>query len=75
MRRGGRSDISQHTRSQKHKEAEKAACSSSSIAPYFTKRQDEGKVLASEGMFAYHTVMHGHSFRSNDCLSTLIKRT
>lgn len=72
---GGRSDISQHTRSQKHKEAEKAACSSSSIAPYFTKRQDEDKVLASEGMFAYHTVMHGHSFRSNDCLSTLIKRT
>jgi hypothetical protein len=36
---------------------------------------DESKhIAAEEGMFAFHTIMHNHSFRSMDCTSSLIKK-
>jgi hypothetical protein len=32
------------------------------------------KMFAEEGMFAFHTIVHNHSFRSMDCTTTLIKK-
>ena len=74
---GGRSDINQHLRSQKHKDAEKNQASVKHISSFMVRRDDNSesdKIAASEALVAYHTVRHGQSFRSNDCLSTLIKK-
>jgi hypothetical protein len=41
------------------------------------RRDDDSesdKITASEALVAYHTVRHSQSFRTNDCLSTLIKK-
>lgn len=35
---------------------------------------EEAKLSAAEGTFAYHTVCHNHSYSSMDCTSKLIKR-
>lgn len=35
---------------------------------------ESDKVHASEGLFAYHSVIHGHSFQSADCTAKLIKK-
>jgi hypothetical protein len=43
---------------------------------YFTKETitDECKHIAAEGLFAFHTIKHNHSFRSMDCTSSVIRR-
>lgn len=73
---GGRSDIKQHLRSQKHQDAEKTLVSVKNISSFMSRFGDieSDKIAASEALFAYHIVRHGQSFRSNDCLSTLIKK-
>ncbi|XP_060847841.1 uncharacterized protein LOC132927347 [Rhopalosiphum padi] len=58
---GGISDIKQHLQKRKHLLAVSSSSSSKRIA-------------AEEGMFAFHTIMHNHSFRSMDCTSSLIKK-
>jgi hypothetical protein len=73
---GGRSDINQHLRSQKHKDAEKVLTSIKNVSFFMMRRDGDSerdKTAASEALVAYHTVHHGRSFRANDCLSTLIK--
>jgi hypothetical protein len=74
---GGRSDINQHLRSQIHKHAERTLASVKNIS-YFILRRDgdseSDKIAASEALVAYHTVRHGQSIPTNDCLSTLIKK-
>jgi hypothetical protein len=47
------------------------------VTSYFTKETitDECKhIAAEEGLFAFHTIKHNHSFRSMDCTSSLIRR-
>jgi hypothetical protein len=46
------------------------------VTSYFTKETmtDEDKhIAAKEGLFAFHTVKHNHSFRSMDCTSSVIR--
>lgn len=74
----GKTDIENHINTIKHKRAMSAAIASSSMnmTSYFKKRQfddAEKKLAAAEGLWAYHTVMHNHSFRSMDCTCKLIK--
>jgi hypothetical protein len=71
---GGRSDINQHLRSQKHKDAEKTLSSVKNISSFIVRRDGDGeshKTAACEALVAYHTVRHNQSFRTNDCLSKL----
>lgn len=74
---GGASDIEQHLKSEKHKNANLTAASSSSMLNFFKKADTpiskDLDVAAAEGVWAYHTVQENHSFRSNDCASKLIQ--
>lgn len=72
---GGRADITQHMHTKKHMDAAKSKCATPSVSEFFVKQSCESdKVHASEGLFAYHSVIHGHSFRSADCTAKLIKK-
>ena len=74
---GGNSDIEQHLKSEKHKNADWAAASSSSMLTFFKKSDmptsKDLDAAAAEGVWAYHTIQENHSFRSNDCASKLIQ--
>ncbi|KAL4098108.1 hypothetical protein QTP88_022777 [Uroleucon formosanum] len=77
---GGRSDIKQHMEKKKHTSALSNASKSDKVTSYFIKQGSAGltseglKIAAEEGMFAFHTIVHNHSFRSMVCTTTLIKK-
>jgi hypothetical protein len=77
IQHGGRSDIPQHIKKRKHAIAAETKSCSKKITSYFTKETitDECKHIADgEGLFAFHTIKHNHSFRSMDCTSSVIRR-
>ncbi|GFT45971.1 uncharacterized protein TNCV_3535471 [Trichonephila clavipes] len=73
----GGGDIEQHLKSDKHKNADRAAASSSSLLNFFNKSDaptlKDLDIAAAEGVWAYHTVQENHSFRSKDCASKFIQ--
>ncbi|GFQ98893.1 uncharacterized protein TNCT_430231 [Trichonephila clavata] len=73
----GAGDIEQHLKSEKHKNADRAAASSSSMLNFFKKSDaptsKDLDIGAAEGVWVYHTIQENHSFRSNDCASKLIQ--
>lgn len=73
----GAGDIEQHLKSEKHKTADRAAASSSSMLNFFKKSDvptsKDLDIAAAEGVWAYHTIQENHSFRSNDCATKLIQ--
>ncbi|KAE9531248.1 hypothetical protein AGLY_010454 [Aphis glycines] len=74
---GGKSDITYHMKSNKHKMAQKAALTCSKVNNFFTplKANDESlKLAAKEITLAFHTVMHNHSFNSMTCTASLIRQ-
>jgi hypothetical protein len=74
---GGRSDIQQHIKKRKHAIAAETKSCSKKVTSYFTKETitDECKhIAAEEGLFAFHTIKHNHSFLSMDCTSSVITR-
>ncbi|XP_060835436.1 uncharacterized protein LOC132929545 [Rhopalosiphum padi] len=78
---GGRSDITQHvTKVKKHLLALSAASKHEKVTSFFLKNDPSGstdesrRTAAQEGIFAFHTVIHNHSFRSMDCTSSLLKQ-
>jgi hypothetical protein len=65
VERGGHSDILQHIKKRKHAIAEETKSFSKKVTSYFTKETitDECKhIAAEEGLFAFHTIKHNHSF-------------
>jgi hypothetical protein len=76
IKHGGRSDILQHIEKRKHAiPAETKRCSKKEMY-YFTEEiiTDECKhITTEEGLFAFYTVKHNHSFRSMDCISSVIR--
>jgi hypothetical protein len=73
---GGRSDINDHLLSEKHKRAIVGKSSKGNLTNFFPHQSATSEDLqraAAEGLLAYHTLKHGHSFRSMDCTSKLIK--
>lgn len=72
----GRFDIENHLQTERHKKASQAA-SSASITTFF-KNTDitdaELQCAAKEAAFAYHTAIHGLSFKTCDCTAKLIKK-
>ncbi|XP_074838055.1 uncharacterized protein LOC142004356 isoform X2 [Carettochelys insculpta] len=72
---GGRNDITQHLRTKKHKRAERTQCATPRVSEILVKQNtDADQTHASEGLFAYHSVRHGHDFGSSDCTSQVIKK-
>ncbi|XP_025410915.1 uncharacterized protein LOC112683919 [Sipha flava] len=73
---GGRSDITQHVKQKKHLLAVSSS-SSNKVTNFFTNVQstnESKRIAAEEGLFAYHTIIHNHSFRSMDCTTSIIKK-
>lgn len=52
-----------------------AASTSQKMSSFFSSVNflEEKKLDLDEGIFAYHTVYHSHSFRSMDCTSKLLQ--
>jgi hypothetical protein len=72
----GHSDILQDITKRKHAIAAETKSCSKKVMSYFTKEiiTDKCKhTAAEEGLFAFHTIKHNHSFRSVDCTSTVIR--
>jgi hypothetical protein len=76
LKHGGRSDILEHIKKRKHVIAAETESCSKEVTSYFTKETitDECKHIAAEGLFAFQTTKHIHSFRSMDCTSSVIGR-
>lgn len=76
---GGRGDIKQHLKMQKHKLAAAAISSSQDVTSFFTRNErgqlsNESKRIASqEALFAFHAAKHNLSLRSMDCTSTIVR--
>ena len=66
--------LDRHVNSSKHKKAVRRKASSAKVTDYFSKAetQTEDNVAAAEVTMAFHTVKHHHTYRSNDCTSTLM---
>ena len=75
---GGRADVNNHLGSKKHKVAVEAATSSSRVTSFFKDVVSASfatlALAAKEATFAYHTAIHGQSFRSSDCASKLVSK-
>lgn len=73
---GGKTDITDHIKTKKHKTADTAALTSHQVTHFFTplKANDESlKLAAKELTLAFHTVMHNHSFNSMTCTASIIQ--
>lgn len=71
---GGRSSITKHVESNKHQNHLTSASTSQKVTDFLPSKlfgEVEKNLAAAEGVTAYHTVMHNHSFRSMDCSSEL----
>lgn len=68
---GGKIDIEKHIITDKHKKFVNAS-SSKSIATYFSAKTDT-KMLACDGLWAYHIIQENQSFRSADCSSNIFR--
>lgn len=72
----GRANIKQHLESNKHKKAVLDSCTNKQTTTFVRNKQFDNKekeLAVIEGTWAYHSVQHSFSFRSNDCTSKLIK--
>jgi hypothetical protein len=75
---GGRSYILQHVKIRKYAIAAETKSCSKKVMSSLTKETitDECKhTAAKEGLFAFHTIKHNHSFRSMDCTFSVIRRS
>lgn len=67
----------EHQQTKKHKAAIAARASVPSVTTFFKKvqpSQSEYDLAVQEGVFAYHTIRHNHSFRSMDCTALLNRK-
>ena len=73
----GKTAISVHNASQKHKKCAQMIDSNRFMKNFFTSpsqpTNSDYKAAAVEGTWAYHTIKHQQSFLSNDCESQLFK--
>lgn len=74
---GGRSFLVEHQQTKKHKAAITARASVPSVTTFFKRvepSQSEYDLAVQEGVFAYHTIRHNHSFRLMDCTALLNRK-
>ncbi|KAL4143134.1 hypothetical protein QTP88_005498 [Uroleucon formosanum] len=74
---GGKSDITQHLKSERHNIAARAS-KSQKVSNFFSPKTQfadkEQKLAADEEIFAYHTCKHSQSLNSMDCTSQLVRK-
>ena len=68
---GGENDLTQHASTEMHKKATLAKGASNIGAFFVTSTAENDKIAASEASYVYHTVKHGLSYNSTDCLVKL----
>lgn len=71
---GGIADIKKHIDTNKHKSTINASTSSCKVQQYFTNKNEKDqdlKIAAKEGIWAYNTARHNISFSSNDCSAAM----
>jgi hypothetical protein len=74
---GGRTSVSKHVATKRHKSAVVTQSSNTKISTFFKSIVPDKNYMAialREGTFAFHTVEHHQSFKSMDCSSGLIKK-
>ncbi|KAL3111679.1 hypothetical protein niasHT_010631 [Heterodera trifolii] len=74
----GKSAISHHLKTEKHKKAAKAANSAKAITAFMPSTSAptnlDRQTAAAEGVWAYHTAQHAQSFKSANCVSDLLPK-
>uniref|UniRef100_A0A2S2N9H4 HAT C-terminal dimerisation domain-containing protein n=1 Tax=Schizaphis graminum TaxID=13262 RepID=A0A2S2N9H4_SCHGA len=73
---GGKSDINQHIKTNRHKLTSNAK-KSQKVSDFFNTKsfnENQNNLSADEGVFAYHICKHNHSIRSMDCTSQLVRK-
>jgi hypothetical protein len=76
IQHGDHSDVLHHIKETEYGIAAETKSFSKKVTSYFTKEtiSNECKhIAAKEGMFAFHTVKHNHSFRSMHFTSSVVK--
>ena len=74
---GGRMAAVEHQQKKKHKASLIARVGMPSATTFFKKvepSQEEYDLAVQEGVFAYHTMQHNHSYRSMDCTAQLTQK-
>ena len=74
---GGKNDIQRHVSSEKYKKVLDSISKSASIPKYFRSEcfgKQETELAKAEGLMAFHTVNHNHSFNSMECTSKVIQK-
>ena len=74
---GGRTSVVEHQQIKKHKAAIVGRAGVPSVSTFFKRvapSQTEFELAVQEGVFAYHTISHNHSFRSMDCTASLNRK-
>lgn len=68
---GGENDLTKHASTEMHKKATLAKGASNIYGFFGVTTVETDKIAASEASYVYHTVKHGLSYNSNDCLVKL----
>ncbi|XP_053277202.1 uncharacterized protein LOC128438617 isoform X2 [Pleuronectes platessa] len=74
---GGRYSVVEHQQTKKHKKGLTANALTPTITTFYKKTepsQKEFELAVQEGILAYHTMKHNHSYRSMDCTAQLTKK-
>jgi hypothetical protein len=74
---GGRTSVSEHVATRRHKSAVVTKKSNTKVSTFFKSTvpdKNDMAIALQEGTFAFHTVQHHQSFKSMDCSSGLIKK-
>ena len=71
---GGRTDIEKHLRTNRNKNAEDAAASSSRIDTFVVKDNSNDRISALEGLWVFHSIKENQSFRYNDCAARIFRQ-
>lgn len=72
----GKTDIETYLKSKRHKDRLSAASSSNVVTHFFkgsNPNSSDLQTAACEGVWAFHTIYSGHSFRSADCAAKIIR--
>jgi hypothetical protein len=74
---GGRTSVSEHVATKRHKSAVVTQSSNTEVSTFFNSivpDKNDMAIARQEGIFAFHTVQHHQSFKSMDCSCDLTKK-
>lgn len=69
----GKSAVEKHMTSYTHKKSMKTFENNSALVQFITPERELDKIAATECVLVFHGVKHGHSYRSQECTTDLIR--